>query len=214
MSMPDAHERTTELLPWFVNGSLDEAESALVEQHVRDCLPCRNALKEQQRLAMLVRDRPLVDVSPDRGFDRLMQRLDGERIGSRRRPIRTAGPAAGLTAKLAIAASLVVAAMLGAGLWMIEREQPAPAGEFSTLTDDGTASGPRIDIVFADGLTEAETRALLRELDASVVAGPTQLGRYTVRVPPGDDVDEIVRHLLADPRVRFAGRSFEAEPGQ
>lgn len=208
MNLAEAHERTTELLPWFVNGSLSDDETALVERHVRDCLPCRNALKEQQRLAKLIRERPLVSVSPDRAFDRLMQRIDGDRPATRSR--RRAGASAAATGKLAIAASVVVAVLLGAGLWMLDRELTAD-GEFSTLTDPGAADGARVDIVFVDGLAEAEIRALLTEIDASIVAGPTELGRYTVRVPVGAEVESVVRRLLDDARVRFAGRSFDAD---
>src|SRR5262249_52487844 len=39
--MSTEHERAGALLPWYVNATLSTQESALVEEHLRSCLACR-----------------------------------------------------------------------------------------------------------------------------------------------------------------------------
>jgi len=43
---PTTCDRTTELLPWLLNDSLDESERREVEDHLRSCPACRRALAE------------------------------------------------------------------------------------------------------------------------------------------------------------------------
>ena len=38
------HVQTSELLPWFVNGTLDPEEHTRVERHLADCISCKQEL--------------------------------------------------------------------------------------------------------------------------------------------------------------------------
>jgi len=78
-------------------------------------------------------------------------------------------------------------------------------------------SGPRIDIVFQPTATAAEISSALRDVGVEVVAGPTQLGVYRVRLVPTDagargasrvDAEAAVAQLKAAPGaiVIFAER--------
>ncbi len=40
----ESHERTRELLPWLLNGSLEDSERKAVEEHLADCAECRDEL--------------------------------------------------------------------------------------------------------------------------------------------------------------------------
>ena len=42
------HRTTQELLPWYVNGTLEGGERAQVEAHLSACLPCRRELEAQR----------------------------------------------------------------------------------------------------------------------------------------------------------------------
>lgn len=200
------HEQAAALLPWLANGTLDGAERERVERHVRGCLPCRAELAEQTRLRALVQRRPIVHLSADAGFERLRSRLAHAR-----------GPR--VTRRTLWAAAAVVA-LAGIG-WMLAIGVSGLAprsddGEYRTLSDSG-AHGALVDVIFADGVRESDMRALLEELDAEIVAGPSRsLGRYTLELAePRDaplDVDSVVRRLLADERVRFAAPTYSAPP--
>ncbi len=75
---------------------------------------------------------------------------------------------------------------------------------------------PLLDVVFAEDTTAAEMQALLDDIGGEIVAGPSDVGRYSVRVvaDPADAarLRELLEALAADPRVRFAGRSLLEPP--
>ena len=69
--------------------------------------------------------------------------------------------------------------------------------------------GPRLTVAFAPTATEAEIRALLQELDAQVVAGPSNEQLYTLQLTDSSDAaaDAALRRLRARTSlVRFAAR--------
>ena len=208
--VPLSHTRAFELLPWLINGTLEGGEREAVEQHVRACIVCRRELKEQNALHAAVRARRTVDVSAEAGFDRLDRELDAVPGAAPSRWRIRYGSAAAFA--LATAAGVAVLAVL---LWLT----PLPGldrGGYETLATP-PAEGALLDIVFADDTTAAQMQELLDRIDGEIVAGPTEVGRYSVRVV-GDQakrrkLDELLRVLAADPHVRFAGPSLaDAEP--
>jgi len=199
---PLPHTRAFELLPWLINGTLAGAEREAVEQHVRACIVCRRELKEQQRLHASVRARRTADVSAEAGFDRLNAELDAVADAARPRwriPYATA-------AKFAVATAAGVA-VLATLLWLTPLPNLDRDGYQTLATPPADAA--LVDIVFADETTAAQMQDLLADIDGEIVAGPSRLGRYSVRVggDPATDsqLDKLIGALAADPRVRFAG---------
>lgn len=200
-----AHQRAFELLPWLVNGTLAGAVRDSVEEHARTCIACRRELKVQQRLHAAMRARRTADVSAEAGFDRLNRELDDATSARRFWP---KGYAAIAPFAVAAAAGVAVLAVL---LWFT----PLPTldnGNYTTLATPPTAAVPLLDVVFAEDTTAAQMQALLDDIGGDIVAGPSELGRYSVRVPVGSGDDARFRELLdllaADSRVQFAGRSL------
>lgn len=204
------HERAIELLPWLVNGTLRAAERDAVEHHVRMCIACRRELKEQQRVQTALRGQPTVHVSARSGLALLDSRLDSLRPGAgtwaqRYRNFRPFAVAAGIGV-----------ALLGFLLWLT----PLPrigAESYTTLAASPRVEGTSLDVVFAEQTTAAEMHALLAQVDGEIVAGPTDVGRYTVRIAgeslTADALTQIAETLARDPRVRFAGRAL-TEPSR
>ena len=210
---PLTHERAFELLPWLVNGTLQAAERDVVEQHARTCIVCRRELREQQRLATAVRAQPAVHVSAQAGLDELDRMLgagaqEARAAASYRHRYLALRPFA-----VAAAAGVALLAFL---LWLTPLPQPGPEA-YSTLATPPSEGAVLIDVVFAQQTTAAEIGALLGEVGGEIVAGPSAVGRYSVRLAGSalDDaaVDRALATLSSDPRVRFAGRSF-AEPAR
>jgi anti-sigma factor RsiW len=204
------HSRVIELLPWLVNGTLTGAEREGVEQHTRGCIACRRELKEQQRLHAAIRARRTVDVSAEAGFDRLNAQLDGS---ARRVWHGRISHATAARFSLAAAAGVAVLAIL---VWFTPLPELGANG-YSTLATLPAGEPAVVDIVFADDTTAAEMQRLLDDIGGEIVAGPSTLGRYSVRVPgahgDGAQLGELLRALSSDPRVRLAGRALtEVEP--
>jgi hypothetical protein len=206
-SAPLPHNRAFELLPWLVNGTLAQAEREAVEEHARACITCRRELKEQQHLYAALRSRRTADVSAEDGFARLDRELDA--------PTRL--PPRGARIRYATAAPFAVAAAAGVALlaillWFTPLPEPGE-GRYSTLATAPAGADALVDIVFADDTTAAEMQQLLDDIPGEIVAGPSRLGRYSVRVA-GARADAQVGDLLAslstDPRVRFAGPTLSS----
>ena len=202
---PLPHNRAFELLPWLINGTLAGSEREAVEQHVRACIVCRRELKEQQRLHASVRARRTADVSAEAGFDRLDGELDT--LPGAARPRWRIRYASAAPFGVATAAGVAVLAIL---LWFT----PLPelqSNDYRTLATP-PADSALVDIVFADETTAAQMQDLLDDIDGEIVAGPSRLGRYSVRVAsdPANDgqLDKLIGALAADPRIRFAGPSL------
>jgi hypothetical protein len=201
------HSRALELLPWLVNGTLTGDDREAVEQHARACIACRRELKEQQRLHAAVRARRTVDVSAEAGFDRLNAELDTAAAAVRprwRARFATAAPFA-----VAAAAGMAMLAIL---LWLT----PLPElgdNEYSTLATPSVGNAALLDIVFADDTTAAQIQELLDDIGGTIVAGPSELGRYSVRIAGDPRNAELIATLRVDPRVRFAGPALtEVQP--
>lgn len=206
------HEHAAALLPWLVNGTLQGDERERVERHVRVCLRCRADLTEQTALRTLVRRQPAAGLAVDAHFDRMRARLEPQ---SSRRYRRISS-----RAMLAAAATLVLTVagiMLWAGRYWTGDTIESPAPAYRLLSSD-VADRALIDVIFAEGVREAEMRTLLAELGAEIVAGPSAgLGRYTLRIGAGAgdaaarDVEGLVAGLLRDERVRFAAPAYSAQ---
>jgi hypothetical protein len=206
VSEPTVHARAFELLPWLVNGTLSGAEREAVEEHARACIACRRELKEQQRLLSALRARRTADVSAEAGFDRLERDLDPAVHARRWWRLR---PRYAAIAPFAVSAAAGIA-VLAILLWFTPL--PQLDDSYTTLATPPTSSAPVLDVVFAEDTTAAQMQALLDEIGGEIVAGPSELGRYSVRVPAARaDADrwrELLDVLAADSRVRFAGRSL------
>jgi hypothetical protein len=204
-SPPLPHSRAFELLPWLVNGTLAGAERAAVETHARACIACRRELKEQQRLHAALRAHGAADVSAEAGFDRLERDLAAS--ATRRRRLAAIAPFA-----VSAAAGLAVLAIL---LWLTPLPQ-LDDGDYRTLATPPATSAPLLDVVFAEDTTAAQMQALLDDIGGEIVAGPSELGRYSIRVGDGgaDDarLTQLLDALAKDPRVRFSGRSLIDPP--
>lgn len=193
------HDEALALLPWYVNGSLSDAEHSGVERHVRTCLPCRVALQEQHHLAALLKQQPTVPLSADGGFERLLAKIDAQPPQLRPGVQRLTR----LATVTALAASLALAAWL-LTLGTSSRDDATFVTATQTASDD-----LEIDIVFAAEVREADKQALIQEI-GETMAGPSDFGRYRVRLTEENSarVDAIVERLRADARVRFAARAY------
>jgi hypothetical protein len=198
---PLPHSRAFELLPWLLNGTLEGAEREAVEAHARDCIACRRELKEQQRLRAAMRSRAATDISAEAGFDRLDQDLDASTTARRRYTT---------IARFAVSAAAGIG-VLAILLWFTPLPQLDDAN-YSTLATAPAAATTLLDVVFAEDTTAAEMQALLDDIGGEIVAGPSELGRYSVRLG-GERIDDArvaqaLGVLEANSRVRFAGRSL------
>ena len=203
------HAHASEVLPWYVNGTLMPAEHAEVERHVAECPACRAELASMQELEAIVRSESS-DVAVGESLSRMHIRLarEEEASGTRRGWFSRQWRLTPSVARVALAAqcAAVVALIALAGLQYETQQdlrQRARADYRTLAATPSAAAGARLTVVFDDATTQRELKQMLQSLHAQVVDGPNTAGAYSILVPE-NEVGAALGQLRASPRVRLA----------
>ena len=185
-------EKFDELLPFYVNETLDEADRDWVDAYLRDHPKSAAELQWYRTLReTMQRDAPAVPA--EIGLDKVMARIRAERAPSR--AVAKAGP--GLGERLReFFASITPQPLLKpalAGALAVVVVQGIVIANLATRPDDGSEirahrptvvdPGPFLKVNFKADAREADIRLLLVEVDGSLAGGPGQLGDWYVRIP-------------------------------
>ncbi|HWJ34290.1 MAG TPA: zf-HC2 domain-containing protein [Steroidobacteraceae bacterium] len=203
------HQETWEILPWYVNGRLDERDREGVDAHLHTCAACRIELKEQQRIYQAMTADGNVEHMPAAAFKRLQQRLDADSAI----PPRSAALAAlrplgrppwqGLMAA-SVAVMAIALALIGGVLWKQAQRHTAPADYYTVTTATPHPADEVIRAVFAPTITLSELQALLADTHLKIVAGPTEAGVYSLAMTSSQPVALSLKRLREQSSVRFA----------
>ncbi len=200
-SRSELERRALELLPWYVNGTLEGEERELVSRQVHGSLTCRKELERLRRLQHHIQRDDGEAVATGRAFERLMARIEASGDSSASR-VRHPGQAFAWT-RLGLAAS--VAAAASALPWWWAGELPTTPRTYETLTSSQPADpgATRLRVVFAPGVAESERLELLASHGLTIVEPPTDDGVVTLLFADGTDQAAIVAALKSDPRISF-----------
>jgi hypothetical protein len=209
------HAETSLLLPWYVNGTLESDERALVETHLRECAECAAEGEDlrQMKAAVVqaIEDEPVSSLSP---FPRIRARIEEEetRLSWRARfDHRLASLLQRRPVPVLIAALLVVQfAVLAGVLYFGPRQTGVEPMPGPGVLERGIPV-PRIQISFQPTASEQGIRELLHQIHGRIVDGPSAKGTYRVEVilSSGDpaELDGLLKSLrVRTDLVRFAER--------
>lgn len=182
--------RFDELLPFYVNGTLNADDRTWIEHYLREHPLAANELN-WLRSVQATTQKEALPVSSEVGLERVLRRIHNERRATtpasmsaverlrewfgRLVPASMLKPA--LASALAVIAlqAVVITTMVG------EREDTSP---IRTMPPVGVAEqGAFVKVNFRPDATEADIRMLLLDVQANIASGPGQLGDYYVRVP-------------------------------
>lgn len=219
----DLHRQCWLMLPWIVTGRIAASDKQRFERHLLDCAECRAELEQQRELCERIRrDEPIM-LAPQCSLQKLMARIDASTPELSVQPEPAEAPHSGPVAPpivatgarksapwLAIAAAVqtfAIAALM-ALIWQ-QREAEMNAPRFTTLSTAATPqpSGALLRVVFTPDMTNVEMQQLLRSVDATVVAGPSEAGVYSLRLKDGTSAQQVAAVLTsvrANPHVVFA----------
>lgn len=198
--------RFTELLPWYVNGTLSETDRAWVDNYLREHPESRAELDFYQALKADLHDNA-PKVPSTIGLAKTLQLVGADRPTLRE---RVHGFFAGFGLRPALAMGLVaVVALQGAviaGLWGGRADDDA--GSMRAGRTVAAEDGPVLKLNFSAEAKEADLRFALLAVQGTIVGGPGQLGDYYVRVPAGKE-----QAALAKLRGQSGVQSVELVPG-
>ncbi len=192
------HDELSELLPWYVNETLDRSERTRVELHLEQCAECRDSVELLLDVRRAVRSGSPAPLVPQPAAERLLAALDRRDRGASRR----AWPWVALAATVAAVAIAVT--------WQVV---PRPANSpvlYETLTS--TVPDRSINYVLEvrfEHDAPAETRlAFFESLGASEVATRVENLVYRVALGLGpvslSQLEEYAENIESRPEIAAA----------
>jgi len=185
-------EKFDELLPFYVNETLDEADRAWVDAYLREHPKSAAELQWYRTLQeTMTRDAPAV--SAEIGLDKVMARIRAERAPGR--VATRQGPSLGERLREffssitpqpllrpALAGALAVVVVQGLVIANLATK-PDESSEIRAHRPTVVDPGPFLKVNFKADAREADIRMLLVEIDGTLAGGPGQLGDWYVRIP-------------------------------
>jgi len=211
------HQDISALLPWYVNGSIDEPDRQRLDAHLALCAGCREELAQEQRIYEGMTAETAVEYMPAASLKRLQARLDGVAPASPdpRADVGTDEFAAGQKAggrlgawpglmAASVAVMAVALSLLAADRWMQFRAHAAVPDYYTVTTPTPRPQGEVIRAVFSPTITLVELQAVLDEAQLRIISGPTEAGVYSLAANSGRPVGASLASLRRDEKVRFA----------
>lgn len=199
MNKLKVHEYTRSVLPWYVNESLDDKDSARVLTHLADCSDCQRDRDQLYELQKLVRESDPPTANADLSFRRVMNRIEtaeeNERsLGDVTHLIRSNHYLSRWS--VAVAAGMLL--LVGIGV-LGGKDASVAVAQFSTLSSDAVIRGEikRLEIGFVSPIPAMTLREALIETRSDLISGPDAQGNYLLEVVvPGDVAPDNYLHRI------------------
>jgi len=194
------HVEAWDQIPWLINGSLDEAASVRLQDHLQHCAACREEVRMQRALLQAMTDAPRVEAMPPASLQKLWDRIDAGQPAAARRagPPDMRNPASRYRVAAVAALGLLAGA---ASMFMIQQLGGERQGAYRAVSDvTGPVQGD-LRVVFDSGMTLQQMQAVLERTGMQITAGPSASGVYTLA---GEGAQPALEMLREDPQVRFA----------
>ncbi len=209
------HQQVWNLLPWYINNSLDPAEQYNVINHIRTCVTCRIELNQQQQVFEKMQQTDLLQQISKVSFAQLQKRIaeqpkrhDFAKHHESKKEPKLSRQFLGFVQYTALAASLLLMAMpimLGS---LIDRTELK--SDYRTLANP-MESEPKnnvLRIIFADQSNPEEIEAILDKVSGHIVKGPSENGVYLVQIgnhrTNSQEIKDAISHLHKNSQVIFA----------
>jgi hypothetical protein len=212
------HSEVLELLPWYVNATLDEQERQTVEAHVAGCSECAAELESLVAMRRMVVSAGVAGPGPSPlMLNRALEQIEEyERVKSHQEaaPRRAESgfwkkmvdwwqltPA---FTRIAIAAQLILVVSLGV---TVVYQRTHPSVIYVPLAGPSSDElGATFSVKFSQGATEQEIRQALTAVDGEIIAGPSALDLYTIRLKHvsrnrTEEIEKARQTLQRNPRV-------------
>lgn len=211
------HTVMQSMLPWYVNGTLGEAECEAFETHLANCKTCASAFEQERAFATTLSDTKetvpdaavaLADFEDRHDLARDFERSRGWWQRARQGSVEGFVESSPLMQFFAIAQAAVIAVLAVALVFtgnLTFTDYPASYRTVSNTPAMTTAQGvtATFDVVFAPEAQQATITALLEQQQAQIIAGPNAAGAYTLAVK--NNVRAARTRFQSSPMVEFVG---------
>jgi anti-sigma factor RsiW len=188
------------LLPWYVNGTLNESERLQIDHHLAGCSTCRAELENLTGLKSALNALYAAQPGPSSHTSRnVRENVAREALarhpepGGQRSLLDTVDEwfrSLFVPRWIPTLAATLLIAQIGLIMWI---SMPMPHPEQITTRSLGMQQA-RIVVAFQNTATDEHIRGLLQSIHGRITDGPAADGRYTIEVPAADA--SAVQHKL------------------
>jgi len=204
------HQECSELIAWYVNGSIGELDRQRVDAHLQTCAVCREDVLLERHVYRSMAADAAVEYIPAASLKRLQARLDAldAEASPRDAPALEQRRSRTMPWQGRLAASIVAMAV-ALGLLAVDRrmqshDRIASPNYYTVTSPQARPPAEVIRAVFAPTLTLVELQAILGEAQLKIVSGPTEAGVYSLAANSSRPVSLSLSLLRQHTAVRFA----------
>ncbi len=190
---PMDNDRVDAALMDYVRGKLDADEATAVEAEAARNPQVKSDIDLLRGIAAL-RDAPAETGPGEFGWARLSRAIDREEATPA--PAQTKTPVRSWTPALRIAAT----ALLAVGVWQfaVVPNLPGQGDRFVPVSETPTDT---VTVAFQPDATEAQIRALLQEIGATITGGPNALGLWQIGFTDDSTRDAGIERLATETTI-------------
>lgn len=194
------YDEVMEMIPWFVNGSLEDADASLVEEYAAQFSDVQAEIDRQSEMAAGVCMLELAEVdeaTKARSWQHLSEQIAREQRATQTTRERTSWFSF-LKGTPALAGSLAMVALLAVFFVMPDN------GEFRTLTSGDGGESHVIMFQLAPGVDQSALETILAEHGLTLNGEPSENGVFRADLAKGSAPEEIAKALMLTPEIAFA----------
>ena len=202
------HQKVWDLLPWYINHSLNASEQEIVKTHVKTCLTCRIELAQQQQVFEKIQQTDLLTQVSQASLAQLRKRIVEQDRSSHIEPYQQVSKQPESSAR-----QIMDFLKYGALAASLATENQGSVAEYRTLANPSDKmTDNMLRVVFSDESSTAEIEAILSGVSGHIVKGPSPQGVYEVQIENQKDtalakkdfmVRDAITLLRRNPSVLF-----------
>lgn len=193
--MEEQHKDIRELIPWYINGTLDERDMDQVSTHVSQCSDCALEVEREVRLAKRMRIEPP-------GLESMLEQQQSalQSLQARLAPT-TSKQTEGLAIRRwsALAATFVMVATVSFFAGRATNDST-----YELMASQTSFSGPVIQLIFNPHTSEQDIRGILNDSGGTLLGSPSPKGVYRIGLPTTVDARAYASRLAQHPIVRWS----------
>lgn len=190
-----------ELLPWYVNDTLDESEQHLVREHIENCPDCRDSIDLLSQVRRAVRTESPAPLVPAPRTEELLAALD---VNNRRH-------SRGSQLQWLAVASIVV--VIGAASLLVGSRDNGRDDDIGSPQLFETATSPAmvdsinyvVELQFMEDADAATRQTVFDVIDAGETASPVNTNTYRVTLALGSlsmtELEDFIQNIEARPEI-------------
>jgi len=222
MNHPDStwapeHQWISELIPWYVNGTIGALDRQKLDAHFMTCAACRDEMLEERRMYEAMSADSGIEYMPAASFKRLQARIEqvegapdsapgapGSRLSRAPEPSVHRRMRRRYLIAASIAVAILAISLVSTDKWYRPRGWEPPSDYHTVTTSAPRPPNEVVRAVFSPTITLVELQAILDEAQLRIVSGPTEAGVYSLAANTDRPVNSSLALLRRHSAVRFA----------